>query len=168
MKRTLGTAALVLLGLMACDEAGSSDAARSETTPADRQTVIAERGAAVMPFDLDTSTHIFEKTRDGGVQQVVSDTGDPEQIALIRGHLREESGRFARGDFHDPAMIHGDDMAGLHDLMMGADRMTIEYTDVERGGQIRYASGDPDLVAAIHAWFDAQVSDHGDHARAHR
>lgn len=34
-------------------------------------------------------------------------------VALIRSHLAEEAERFARGDFHDPAMIHGDDMAGL-------------------------------------------------------
>lgn len=135
---------------------------------ADRLEEVAAAGASVMPFDLDASTHVFEKTANGGLQQVVSDTQDAEQIALIRDHLREEAERFAAGDFHDPAMIHGEAMPGLHDLVMGHEGLTIEYGEVEAGGQIRYSSDDPDLVAALHAWFDAQLRDHGEHAQAHR
>jgi hypothetical protein len=133
-----------------------------------RQADVAEAGRAVMPFDLDATTHVFEKLDDGGLQTVVADTEDPEQVALIRAHLAEEAQRFARGDFHDPAMIHGDDMAGMHALMMGHDRLKITYRDVERGGEIRYASDDPALVDALHQWFDAQLRDHGEHAQPHR
>lgn len=125
---------------------------------------IAERGAMVMPFDLDRSTHVFEPREDGGRQSVISDDGDPAQIALIREHLAHEAERFARGDFHDPAMIHGQDMAGLHTLMMGHERMTVSYADVEGGGEILYTSDDADIVRAIHAWFEQQVRDHGAHA----
>lgn len=120
-----------------------------------------------MPFDLDATTHVFEKLEDGGRQTVVADDDDPEQVALIRAHLSEEAERFARGDFHDPAMIHGDDMAGLHALMAGHERVTVTYGDVERGAEIRYRSEDPALVEAVHQWFDAQLRDHGEHARAH-
>jgi hypothetical protein len=133
-----------------------------------RQAEVAEAGRAVMPFDLESTTHVFEKRRDGGLQTVVADTDDPEQVALIRAHLSEEAKRFARGDFHDPAMIHGDDMDGLHALVMGHDRLTITYGDVERGAEISYGSDDPVLVEAIHQWFDAQVRDHGQHAQPHR
>ena len=68
------------------------------------------------------------------------------------------------GDFHDPAMIHGNDMAGLHELIMGAERLTISYSEIEDGAQILYTAEDTSLVTAIHAWFDQQVSDHGRHA----
>jgi hypothetical protein len=134
----------------------------------ERQAEVAEAGAAVMPFDLDATTHVFEKLDDGGLQTVLADTDDPEQVALIRAHLSEEAERFARGDFHDPAMIHGDDMAGLHALVMGHDRITITYGEVERGGEIRYVSQDPTLIEALHEWFDQQLSDHGEHAQSHR
>ena len=134
----------------------------------ERQAEVAEAGTAVMPFDLDATTHVFEKLEDGGLQTVVADEDAPEQVGLVRAHLAEEAERFARGDFHDPAMIHGEDMPGLHALVMGQDRLEIAYRDVERGGEIRYASEDPSLVAAIHEWFDAQLSDHGQHAQPHR
>ena len=61
-------------------------------------------------------------------------------------------------------MIHGQDMAGLHTLMMGHERMTVSYADVEGGGEILYTSDDADIVRAIHAWFEQQVRDHGAHA----
>lgn len=133
----------------------------------DRQAEVAERGADVMPFDLDRTTHIFEKLDNGGLQQVVTDDGDVEQIRLIREHLAEEAERFQDGDFHDPAMIHGDDMAGLHELVMGADQLTITYSKIEDGAQILYSAEDADLINALHAWFDQQVSDHGSHAEGH-
>lgn len=129
-----------------------------------RQAEVAEAGADVMPFDLDATTHVFDKLPDGGLQTVVADTEDAEQIALIRGHLAEEAERFARGDFHDPAMIHGDDMPGLHALVMGHEGLEITYAEVERGAEIRYRSEDPPLVEALHQWFDAQLMDHGEHA----
>jgi hypothetical protein len=133
-----------------------------------RQAEVAEAGRAVMPFDLESTTHVFEKRRDGGLQTVVADTDDREQVALIRAHLSEEAGRFTRGDFHDPAMIHGNDMDGLHALVSGHERLTITYRDVERGAEISYGSDDPVLVEAIHQWFDAQLRDHGQHAQPHR
>ena len=34
------------------------------------------------------------------------------------------------------------------------------------GGElILYTTEDPSMVEAIHVWFDAQLSDHGHHAR---
>lgn len=147
---------LLLVGLIGCGE-----------HTADRHAEVAERGAMVMPFDLDRTTHIFDKQENGGLQQVIADDGDGEQIALIREHLMEEAERFSEGDFHDPAMIHGDDMAGLHELVTGADRLNIEYGEIDDGAQILYTTDDPLLVEAVHAWFDQQVSDHGNHAEGH-
>ena len=153
-KRTWGVMLLVLWMTVGCGSA----------TP-DRQEQIEAAGSAVMPFDLERTTHLFEKLDNGGLQQVVSDDGDSEQIALIRLHLAEEAERFSQGDFHDPAMIHGEDMAGLHELTMGAEKLAISYSDVTGGGQILYTAEDADLVTALHAWFDQQVADHGTHAQ---
>ncbi len=55
-------------------------------------------------------------------------------------------------------------MPGLEELEAGAEEMDIRYSDLPDGAKIEYESGDPTLVAALHDWFDAQVSDHGNHA----
>ena len=103
MKARRSGLACLVLAVAAC---GGSELER-------RQTEVAQVGGLVMPFDLERATHVFEKLERGGLQTVVADQKDPEQVALIRTHLAEEARRFSRGDFHDPSMIHGEDMAGL-------------------------------------------------------
>ncbi len=165
---------MVTIGLSGCHMADlpllSHDrGAGDHAMMSERQADVAQKGAEVMPFDLNATTHIFEKTDDGGIQQVIADDpAETEQIALIRTHLAEEAARFQQGDFHDPAMIHGDDMAGLHELMMGATQMEITYSDLPDGAQIVYATADAELINALHNWFDAQVADHGAHATDQR
>lgn len=129
-----------------------------------RQEEVAERGSEVMPFDLDRTTHIFEKTAYGGLQQVISDEGDLAQIALIQAHLQEEALRFQQGDFDDPAQIHGDEMPGLALLRAEYEQVEVIYTSLPDGAQIDYKAETAELIVAIHAWFEAQLSDHGAHA----
>ena len=130
-----------------------------------RQEEIAEKGAEVMPFDLEKTTHIFEKTETGGVQKVVADDpNDAEQVARIREHLEEEAAAFRQGDLSDPSEIHGEEMPGVKELEAGAKEMVIHYSELPDGAKIEYESSDPALVTALHTWFDVQVSDHGDHA----
>lgn len=130
-----------------------------------RQEEVAEKGVEVMPFDLEETTHVFEKTQTGGVQKVVADDqNDAEQVRLIREHLEEEAAAFRRGDLSDPSKIHGEEMPGLEKLEAGAEEMDIRYSELPDGAKIEYETGDPALVAALHDWFDAQSSDHGDHA----
>ena len=155
----IGSACIVLLLVVA---------ACADDDISQRQAEVAEIGSMVMPFDLERSTHVFEKTEFGGIQVVTSDDNDEAQVELIRDHLAEEAERFSRGDFHDPEMIHGEDMAGLHELVIGHDKLSITYSEVADGGEIRYASEDAEMIEAVHAWFDAQVQDHGTHAQSHR
>ena len=143
-------------------------AACGESDLAQRQREVARAGTEVMPFDLGKTTHVFEKLERGGLQTVLADQPDTVQVQLIRAHLSEEAARFSRGDFHDPAMIHGADMAGLHTLATRHDQLVVTYRDVDLGGQIEYESLDPAVVAAVHEWFDAQLQDHGDHAQPRR
>ncbi len=153
-------AAALLVGALAAG--GYVWGARSDD---DRQARVAERGAEVMPFDLDRTTHVFRKSSEGGVQTVVADDpADGRQVALVRKHLLEEAEAFRRGDFDDPMAIHGEEMPGLAALRASAGRIEITYEDVPSGGRIRYETQDAALMAALHSWFDAQVMDHGAHA----
>src|SRR5687768_12683300 len=89
-----------------------------------RQEEVAKRGAQVMPFDLEQTSHVFQKLDDGGIQKVVvKDPSNKKQIALIQSHLKEESENFRKGDFSDPAKIHGEDMPGLAELKAGTGRI---------------------------------------------
>ncbi len=153
--KVLGFIVFSALVLVACSGTGAA-----------RHAEIAAKGAMVMPFDLERTTHIFEKQALGGLQQVISDDGDSEQVMLIREHLKEEAERFQKGDFHDPAMIHGENMAGLHELTTRSGELTIAYAELAEGGQITYTAEDPELIAAIHAWFEQQLADHGSHAQS--
>ncbi|GII78525.1 hypothetical protein Sru01_35070 [Sphaerisporangium rufum] len=151
-----GTATAVTL-------AGRDPGTRPST--AARQEEVAAKGREVMPFDLDRTTHHFDKNARGGVQTVLADDpGDRSQIDLIRGHLDKEIRRFRTGDFGDPATIHGDRMPGLDRLGAGHTRIRMTYQDMPAGGRITYSTDDETLVGALHDWFDAQVSDHGRHA----
>jgi hypothetical protein len=133
-----------------------------------RQAEVAKRGAKVMPFDLEQTTHVFQKLTDGGLQKVVAkDPANKKQIALIRSHLKEEAERFRQGDFSDPAKIHGENMPGLAELKAGARKIAVQYAALPDGAWIRYTAKDPKLVMAIHQWFAAQLSDHGHHASDH-
>jgi hypothetical protein len=129
-----------------------------------RRAEVAERGAKVMPFDLSVTSHRFTKTRDGGVQTVTADDpADNAQVRLIRQHLREERDNFARGDYDDPARIHGMNMPGVAQLSAGYERISVSYSNVASGAELTYTTNDTDLVDAIHVWFDRQVMDHGTH-----
>ena len=142
---------------------------KASTLPAQtRQEEVAARGAKVMPFDLEQTTHVFQKLDNGGLQKVVvKDPSNKKQIALIQTHLKEESEKFRKGDFSDPAKIHGEDMPGLAQLKAGAGKVDVRYTALPDGAQIRYTAKDPKLVTALHQWFGAQLSDHGRHATGH-
>jgi hypothetical protein len=118
-----------------------------------------------MPFDLEATTHRFEPTSGGLVQTVVADDpDDAEQVDLVREHLAAEAERFRRGDYGDPARIHGDDMPGLADLEAGADAITITLAEVDAGARLTFATDDLDLLDALHRWAAAQTTDHGAHA----
>lgn len=168
--RTRRYGALLVVAVVATLGAGCTSAGDDRARPSssiDRQAEVAGRGASVMPFDLDRTTHHFAKTDTGGVQTVVADDpADAAQIRLIQQHLSHEADQFRRGAFTDPARIHGGDMPGLAALRDSAGEITIDYAATDDGARITYRTTDTALVAALHAWFDAQVGDHGHHATA--
>ena len=66
-----------------------------------------------------------------------------------------------------PTHIHGNNMPGLADLKAAKPgQIAIGYQDVKGGAELTYRTADASLVAALHEWFDAQLSDHGADAMA--
>lgn len=151
---------LLALALFAAANAG---AGQSLDAPKTRQEAVAQRGADVMPFDLEATVHRFKRTPDGGIQQVVArDRSDPEQIRLVRQHLRAIQKKFMQRDFSSPATIHGKDMPGLAALREAKpEQLSIRYRDVAAGGELLYRGYDAKTIKAVHEWFNAQLSDHG-------
>ena len=145
----------------------ASPAAQSASSPAtppashDRAHRIHERGGDVMPFALEKTTHVFEMTDSGGIQDVVAEEpDDTATIRLIRQHLRHEAGLFQEGDFRDPGSLHGTDMPGLQALAGGVNRLRVDYRPLPDGARITFSARDPALVTAVHRCFGAQLSDH--------
>lgn len=121
----------------------------------------------VMPFDIDKTTHIFQMTDFGGVERViVKDAAAKDQVILIQRHLQHEAEAFRRGDYSDPASLHGANMPGLKDLQAGAARIKVSYLALPTGAQITFETTDLHLLTAIHRWFGAQLSEHGADAMA--
>jgi len=61
-----------------------------------------------MPFSLAATTHIFTKTADGGIQQVVAKkTTDTAQAQMIRQHLQEIQAQFLKGTTPDRPISTG-------------------------------------------------------------
>lgn len=127
----------------------------------------AQRERQVMPFGLDATLHTFKNASDGGTETVkVKNPEDAKNLSLIRSHLKKEAAKFRKGDFSDPTYLHGENMPGLAQVRAGAKagRIKIVYSSLPTGARLRYTTRDATLVKALHAWFAAQVTDHGDHA----
>jgi hypothetical protein len=136
---------------------------RKMMAEAQRQAQVSQLGKDVMPFTLAATIHIFAKSETGGTQQVVTKAaGDEAQIKLIRQHLHEIQAQFLKGDFSGPAHIHGQAMPGLVEVKAAnPGQIAIDYKDIKDGAELTYQTSDAKLVAALHKWFDAQLSDHG-------
>lgn len=162
MKRSLAFPVSVLFGLNILFNTSIVSAAAPS-----RQAEVSVRGANVMPFELKATTHLFSKKKDGGVQQVVAkNPKDQTQIRLIREHLKQIAVQFTKGDFSGPIHIHGSSMPGLNDLKRAkSGEIRVSYQNLSDGGQIEYTTANAPLIAALHQWFDAQLSDHGADAK---
>lgn len=141
------------------------------STLASAQTVqehVHGHGHEVMPFDLSSTVHIFRMTEDGGTQKVVlrGDSADPQQVRMIQHHLMMEAAEFQKGNFADPAHLHGAAMPGLREMEAGAHLMQITYRTLPNGAEIRFHAKDIKQITAVHRWFGAQLSEHGADARA--
>jgi hypothetical protein len=164
LRRRPGRVALVLFAAGAVI-VGAAAVVVAVSPGSSREQLIAERSAEVMPFDLAATTHTFEPTSDGGLQTVVADDPtDRRQVDLIQQHMRDEAAAFGRGEFSDPAQIHGAEMPGLETLEARSDSLDVTFVVRADGAELRYRTDDVVVLDALHDWFAAQTSDHQGHA----
>jgi hypothetical protein len=127
-----------------------------------------------LPFDLGQTQQAFTKTVHGGIQHMVAKSADnPQLIKAIQAYMLKLASQFRKGDFSDTERIHGAAMPGLAELKKATlNDIKFEYKALEKGAQIHYATENSHLLENLHAWFDAQIKDHGnavisEHAQHH-
>lgn len=141
--------------------AGSTEAAENKSAP--QSDAMHQRMQQALPYDVDQTIATFSKTVHGGIQHVVVKSKDnTKQIKLIQTHLTKLAEQLRKGDFSLTERLHGADMPGLAQLKKATlDDIKFEYKALENGGQIHYSTEYPQYVGALHEWFDAQASEHG-------
>lgn len=148
---------LLLAGCTAAPETARNNAA--DTAFAAMQ----QRGKMAMGVDQYTSSHHFEVTPDGGSIELQRDTVDSLGIAQIRAHLKLIQHAFQAGDFSTPAFVHMRDMPGAATMTAKRSAISYTYADLPRGGEVRIKSADPEALAAIRQFLDAQRMEHHAH-----
>jgi hypothetical protein len=113
------------------------------------------------PFNARNSTQAFQMSQSGGIQQVVAkDPNDKALIAVIRAYLESEAARYGGGDYSGALEMEGKDIPAAQYLKAATPgQISIIYRNVGAGAAIDYVGKDAATVNAIHAWFDALISD---------
>jgi hypothetical protein len=70
---------------------------------------------------------------------IADDPTDRRQIDLVQQHLRDDAAAFGRGDFGDPAQIHGAEMPGLATLRARFDRLGVTFSARADGAELSSA-----------------------------
>jgi hypothetical protein len=118
-------------------------------------------------YDASAVTVTYVQTESGGVQRVTAnESGDAKQIGLIRSSLQRLADNFTEQDFPTAAPNGRTDTSALATLLSappGAVRT--RFVEIRGGAEVRYSSDNPQLVSAVHRWFEAvQSASAGAHA----
>jgi len=120
-----------------------------------------QRGDEVMGFSHQRTTHHFLLEPEGGTIQVeANDPQDTESLQQVRTHLAEVARQFAAGDFSMPQAIHDRVLPGVPEMMEHKDAIAYRFESLEDGGRVVIRTADTEAVTAIHAFLEAQISDH--------
>lgn len=119
------------------------------------------RGAQVMGFDQDKTTHRFLLFEDGGAIDVsVKDAADKKNLDAIRAHLPHIAMKFGEGDFAAPALVHATDVPGTRELAALKTTLAWKYVETAKGGRVDIVTTDPAALSAVHAFLKYQIEDH--------
>lgn len=156
---------LILISILPILSSCGNGADSSDRNNDKKISAVREKGSQVMPFDIDKTLHIFNKTSEGGVQIVkIREPEYTDQLIPIQEHLKKIAIDFKNGNFGDPSSIHGIEMPGLPILEANSSKFSVTYADLANGAKLEYISKDEKIIAALHLWFDAQLNDHGSDA----
>jgi hypothetical protein len=109
-----------------------------------------------LPAPPDPTLHVFRESMDGGVQQVVANSGASSAlVGRMRRALHDEIPALERGEFPDP--VGPGKTPAVAMLRSAAGHLEVTYQDIPRGGQLRYRSRDAKVISALHEWMAATV-----------
>jgi hypothetical protein len=119
------------------------------------------RGAQVMGFDQDKTSHHFYLYADGGAIEVsVKDAADTTNLTAIRAHLPHIVVMFSEGNFEAPMMVHGTTVPGTPEMKAVKGAITWKYEEQAKGGRVTITSADAGALKAIHTFLRYQITDH--------
>ena len=119
------------------------------------------RGAEVMGFDQDKTTHHFYLYADGGAIDVsVKDAADKTNLDAIRAHLPHVAMMFGMGSFDMPMMVHDTKVPGTAEMTTLKARIAYKYVETPKGGRVNVTTTDAAALKAIHAFLTFQIADH--------
>ena len=150
---------LVLLGSAAV--AAQQTQTPPKPAPVDPHAQMNMRGAEVMGFDQDKTTHHFYLYADGGAIDVsVKDTADTKNLDAIRSHLPHIAMMFGMGDFSAPMMVHSTNVPGTKELAANKDKVSFKYLETPKGGRLDIVAKDAATLEAVHKFMQFQITDH--------
>jgi hypothetical protein len=121
-----------------------------------------QRGAMVMGFDQDRTSHHFSLFVDGGAVDVsVRDPADTKNRDAIRSHLPHIAMMFGRGDFDAPMLIH--DSANVPGTKVMAERKSeirYQYVETANGGRVNIVTTNRNALGAVHDFLKFQIAEH--------
>ena len=129
------------------------------------------RGEHAMGFDQTRTTHHFYLYEDGGgIEVIVNDPRDKENLTAIRSHLPHLVTMFGSGDFSLPGFIHDRPVPGADVMAQHKDRLAYAYEEIPGGGRVRMTSAVAGAVKGVHDFMRFQITDHktGDSLRVTR
>ena len=119
------------------------------------------RGDHAMGFSHAKTTHHFRLKPDGGfIEVTANDANDAASRDQIRAHLQHIAKKFSAGDFATPMFIHAQAPLGVPLMKRLKAEIKYVFEEIERGGQVRISSDNPDGIKAIHEFLRFQINDH--------
>ena len=135
--------------------------AQTDRSSQDPHAEMNHRGAAVMGFDQDKTTHHFLLFPDGGAIDVAAnEASDLESREAIRSHLPHIAVMFGEGDFDAPMLVHDTDVPGTAELSKQKDLVRYTYVETPRGGRVDIVTNDEAALRALHQFLRFQIQDH--------
>jgi hypothetical protein len=120
------------------------------------------RGATVMGFDQEKTTHHFYLYEDGGAIDVsVNDAADAANRDAIRSHLPHIATLFGQGNFEAPMAVHDTKtVPGTAEMASLKDKISYRYVESSTGGRVDIVTRDAAALKALHQFLRFQIADH--------
>ena len=161
MKRLIRLALpLLAAGVVAVASAAARQT--SATTGQDPHAGMNQRGAMVMGFDQEKTTHHFYLYADGGAVDVsVKDAADATNRDAIRSHLPHIAMLFGQGNFDAPMLVHDSkNVPGTATMTKLKDKIAYKYAETPKGGRVDITATDSTALKAVHEFMKFQITDH--------